>query len=400
MKYNYVGVNSMGTRITGETDAENESAVMAEMTQKGVTILEITKVKKKSLQVKRFRDKELANMMMQFAFMFEAGVQLTKAIDILSENASTYDEVKLVGMISDSIKGGSSVSEAFQACQSKFKCIKDSYIRQLEAGETGNFIDKSCRDIANSIYSSLETRGKIKSAMMYPIFIVILMIVVVVFMLVAIIPRMQSVFDELGGELPAITKTVVSASSAIQHYGIFVALIAVALIVTFKFIVAHSDKIKYSLDKMALRLPMLGKISHTGMVIEFCETMSTLLDKGIVAGEALKTSIGVINNKFMQDKLEYALSDVVNNGVSLSNALKNTGMFPNIIIQCIEVGEESSSIPGVLRTVIAQLKRELNDSIKALTTAIEPIMIVMIGLVVGVILLSIYLPLISMNDLF
>ena len=400
MKYSYVGVNSIGSRIAGETDAENENNLIQELTSKGVTVLEIAKVKRKSLAVKRFKDKELANMMMQFAFMFEAGVQLTKAIDVLTENASSYDEVKLTTMLGESIKGGSSVSEAFKGCQKKFKCIKDAYIRQLEAGEQGNFMDKSCRDIANSIYASIDTRGKIKSAMMYPLFIVCLMVAVVVFMLVMIIPKMQSVFDELGGELPAITQFVINASYGIQHYGLIIAAMVAGIVYGVKWIINHNQVLKYNIDHLKIKVPLLGKINHLGQVIEFCETMSSLLDKGIVAGEALKVATGVVSNTYIKDKLEYALEEVVNNGRSLSSSLKATEVFPNIIIQCLEVGEESSSIPDVLRVVLRQLKRELDERIKALTVAVEPTMIVCIGVVIGVILLAIYLPLIKMNDLF
>lgn len=400
MKYTYVGMNAMGARVVGDLECESEVAAIHELASKGVTVLEVKKVRNLNLGIKPFRSKELANLMMQLAFMFEAGVQLPKALDTMNKNASTFDEVKITGMLLENISNGMSVSQAFEVCSKKFRCIKESHLRQLEAGENGNFIDKSCRDIATSIYNSLDNKGKIKSAMMYPIFIVILMIVIVVFMLVMIIPKMQSVFDELGGELPAITQFVVTASDIIQRYGILVAGIIALVVIISKVIISKNKTIHLWVDKVKTKIPLIGKIIHTGQIIEFCDTMGTLIDKGIVAGEALKTSIGVVDNLHLKDKLEYSLIEVINNGRSLSDSLRISGIFPSIIIQCIEVGEQSSKIPQILNTVSVQLKRELSDRIKALTTAMEPLMIVMIGGVVGVILLAIYLPLIEMNNLF
>ena len=239
MKYTYVGMNAMGARVVGDLECESEVAAIHELASKGVTVLEVKKVRNLNLGIKPFRSKELANLMMQLAFMFEAGVQLPKALDTMNKNASTFDEVKITGMLLENISNGMSVNQAFEVCSKKFRCIKESHLRQLEAGENGNFIDKSCRDIATSIYNSLDNKGKIKSAMMYPIFIVILMIVIVIFMLVMIIPKMQSVFDELGGELPAITQFVVNASDIIQRYGILVAGIIALIVIISKVIIKN-----------------------------------------------------------------------------------------------------------------------------------------------------------------
>lgn len=265
------------------------------------------------------------------------------------------------------------------------------------AGETGGNLAKAIGKLAEYFENRDKLAKKVKGAMVYPIFVLAFIIIIVIFIMAFIVPRFRKIFDQIGGTLPAFTRGFMGFYDILRyniHYIIGLVIILVVL-VTF---ISRTKKGHYLFSRLALAMPMFGKILSQAFVATFCRTMSTLLTSGVSVLEAFTILTGMTDNDIIKSAVVHTRENVVG-GSSISLSMGSAGFFPNMVIKMIQVGEESGSMPEVLEKTSEHYERKVDSTVTTLLSLLEPIMIISVGAVVSVVVIALYLPIFTMSDM-
>jgi type IV pilus assembly protein PilC len=393
--FHYNSIDSTGRKTKGTVEAANESAAMHMLKQRGEVPLELTAAGQglnKDLKIpglgNRTKLKDLAVFARQFATMTASGMSLLRSLSILEEQTSAATLKKAVSEVRTDVAGGVSLSASMARHEKVFPRLMVAMIR---AGEAGGMIDRALEQIAASLEKDTALRGKIKAALTYPAIVLSFTFVLIAAVLIFIVPVFEKMFKNLGGELPAITQFLVDTSHNMGWIGPLVLAAGITGTVLYKRRYRDNDSFRLKVDEIKLKLPVFGPLFRKLAMSRFSRNLGLLLNVGVPVMQALsvvgETTGNEVINRAMQD-----VQSAVRDGQPMSAALRHHKIFPEMVTQMIEVGEESGQISQMLDKVADFYDREVDSSAESLTASIEPIMVLVMGAVVGGMVICLYLP--------
>ncbi len=391
-KFEYVGVSS-GKQVKGEIQAASKDEVMSLLRKKKIRPVSI---RSKAMDInfdflKGIKLKDVSRFTRQFAAMVSAGLPLVQCLDILGNQTESKALGQAIRQVSADIQGGNNLADAMAKHPAAFNSL---YCNMVAAGEQSGNLDGVLNRLAEYQEKSEALRRKIKGAMTYPVIVAIVAVGATAAMLTFVVPTFAQMFLDMGGELPLPTKIVMTLSTFLQKNIFFMIAGVVALAIGFRqYYKTEQGKIK--IDALKLKLPVLGDLERKSAVSRFSQTLSTLLTSGVTIIEALNITAKTAGNKVLELGIIRTLERITG-GLSIAEPLKETGVFPPMVIHMIAVGEKTGDLSGMLKKVSEFYQEEVDAAVEALTSVIEPIMIVVMGAVIGGILVSMYLPMFDM----
>ena len=394
--YSYTFRDATGGVQKGTADAESEEVLRAKFREQGFEITELTMIKAKSAKAKTYGKVKLGHLAVfcrQFSTMIDAGVSLVRALDVLSTQTQDPKLKKILLDIGEKVEGGESLSRAMQRHPKTFSNL---FIGLIKAGEVGGILEESLQRLSTFLEKDVELRRKVKSAMTYPILIAIMSVAIVTFLVSWFVPQWVAILTDLGikgDALPAPTKILIAISNAVSHYMHYVIIGIIVYIICYRAFVQTRFG-RRVVDRIKLKLPVFGKLHHKVCLARFSRTMGTLLTSGVPILQAMETVAGTIGNAVMSDALLESRARI-REGDRIGDPLEASKLFPPMVVHMIAIGEESGSLDFMLQKIADFYEDEVDAAISSLTAAIEPIMIVSLGFVVGFIVVAMFMPLVD-----
>jgi len=389
-----------GQVTSGTLEGDSVTTIVTKLRQKGLTVLNVSaKSSSQSMNInigpkKKVKIKEITVFSRQFATMINSGLSLTKALHILAEQTenSTFKEV--ISQVQKDVEAGQTLSEALAKHPRVFSNL---FINMVKAGETGGVLDDVLLRVADHYEKDIAIKSKIKSAMTYPIAMFIMSMLIVFAMITFVVPVFIKMFAQLGGDLPLPTKMLVFSSDAIHHF--WYILIAFAVGARFALrAYKNSNSGRLQLDKIKLKLPVFGQLFTKLAIARFTRTFGTLISSGVPILQAMDIVADTANNQVISGTIKNARSSI-KEGETIAQPLEKSPVFPPMVVQMIAVGEETGALDSMLVKIADFYDEEVGNLVESLTSLIEPLMIVFMGIVVGGIIISLYLPMFSMINL-
>ncbi|GAA4816036.1 type II secretion system protein F [Marinicella pacifica] len=395
--FEWVGLNKTGKKLKGEQKAKSTTLAKNELRRQGIQVKKIYK-KRKSLfgSGKSIKAQDIALFSRQLATMMESGVPMVQAFEIIEGGQSNPRMAKLVGEVKTEIQSGSSLSESLGKHPVYFD---ELYCNLVAAGEKAGVLDELLDTIATYKERTEEIKGKIKKAMFYPAAVLFVAIGVTILLLVKVVPQFQDMFTSFGADLPGLTLMVVGASHWMQANWWKFVLIIGGLIGGFIYFKKRSLKFAHFLDRLALKIPIVGGILYDAAVARFSRTLSTTFAAGVPLVEGLQTVSGAVGNVVFRDAV-LEIKEDVSTGHQLQLAMSQTNVFPHMVIQMASIGEESGNLDQMLAKVADYYEQEVSNAVDALSSLLEPIIMVLVGGLVGVMVVAMYLPIFKMASVF
>ncbi|MFA7487861.1 MAG: type II secretion system F family protein [Lysobacteraceae bacterium] len=391
----WTGVDKRGTRMKGETLGKNASLIKAELRKQGITP-NMVKAKPKPLfgqAGKTISPRDIAVFSRQLATMMQSGVPLVSSFEIIAGGQKNPRMKNMLDDIRASIEGGSTLHEAFAKHPMQFDSL---YLNLVKAGESAGVLDTVLDTIANYKENIEALKGKIKKALFYPAIVIAVAIIVTAILMIFVIPQFDSVFRGFGAELPAFTQMLVNASDFMVAYWWLMLLIAVGLIVGAIQAQKRSKAFAHFIDRAILKVPVIGEIMKNSAIARFSRTLAVTFKAGVPLVEALETVAGATGN-IVYEQAVLRIRDDVSVGYNLNTAMKQVDVFPHMVIQMAAIGEEAGALDTMLIKVAEFFEQEVNNAVDALSSMIEPMIMVFIGTVVGGIVIGMYLPIFKLG---
>lgn len=390
--FEWEGKDRNGKVVRGEMRAGGEAMVSASLRRQGVLV---TKVKKRRTSGGRsIKDKDIAVFTRQLATMMKAGVPLLQAFDIVGRGSPNPKLTRLVNDIRQDVETGTSLSAAFRKHPMYFNAL---YCNLIEAGEAAGILETLLERLAIYQEKTLALKAKIRSALIYPMAVLVVAFVVVAIIMIFVIPSFKDVFSSFGADLPAPTLLVIAISEffVAYWYVIFGALIGGVyfLLQAWK----RSERVQSFMDRMLLKVPVFGPLVEKASVARWTRTLSTMFAAGVPLVEALDSVGGAAGNAVYREATEKIQKDVAT-GSGLTASMQASGVFPNMVLQMCAIGEESGSIDHMLGKAADFYEEEVDEAVKGLSSLMEPIIIVFLGTLIGGIVVSMYLPIFKLGQ--
>jgi type II secretory pathway component PulF len=398
--YQYSALNKRGNRITATIDAPSVSEVKDRLKAQGLMPIKIilAPIGGSGFSLGRLFEKKVDTKTVilftrQMAVLLRASVPLLQAMELLIEQFDGSFRRVLIN-IKDGIKGGESLAKELEKYP---KIFSNVYVQLVKAGEATGKLDLILERLVSYLERTAETKKRIKKAMTYPVAMISFSLIVVFVLLTTLVPRMKQLFGQLKQELPEPTLILIAMSDFTQNNWMLIIIGVIASITLFSY--WKSTKAgQYKFHEILLRLPLISYFSKTSAVVQFCETLGMLLECGVNLSGALDIVCNIVENKVLVKKLQDARDKIIKEG-KIARYLKETGIFPNMANYMITTGEQSGKLGEMLTQVGKDYSRELAEITDGLTAAISPIMTLFLALIVGFIVISIFLPIISMGDM-
>ena len=384
------GTDKRGTKMKGEQQAKNANLLRAELRRQGITP-RVVKTKPKPLfggAGSKITAKEIAIFARQLATMMKSGVPIVQALEIIAGGQKNPKMQKMVDALRADIAGGSSIYEAM----SKHPVQFDELFRNLvRAGESAGVLETVLDTIATYKENTEALKGKIKKALFYPTMVIAVAIIVSAILLVFVVPQFEQVFQNFGADLPAFTQIIVNASRFMVSWWWLMLLILAGGIITGIFFFKRSLAFQHFVDRMLLKIPVIGQILHNAAIARFSRTLATTFKAGVPLVEALDTVAGATGNT-VYEKAVHRIKGDVSVGYQVNMAMKQVNLFPHMVVQMTAIGEEAGALDTMLFKVAEFYEQEVNNAVDALSSLIEPMIMVFIGVVVGGMVIGMYLP--------
>ncbi len=403
-KFDYQVRDRQGKMVTGQLEADNQAAVAAKLTSMGYSPVSIEAVKETGLQMEiripglsdRVGLKDLAIFSRQFATMINSGLSLIRALSILAEQTDNKKLGEVIEEVRGEVEAGQSLSSALAEHDKVFPKL---YVAMVRAGEAAGMLDQVLMRVAAMYEADVKLRSKIKSAMTYPVIVFVMAVVLSAAMLIFIVPVFEGMFNDLGGDLPWLTRVLVSMSEFVASPLGAIVLLGIPLGLWFAYKrVRATEKGRFTLDTIKLRLPVFGPLFHKIALSRFARNLSTLLAAGVPILQALEITADTVNS----GPISHAVRDVqssVREGESINRPLSSHEVFPPMVVQMIAVGEETGDVDGMLGKVADFYDMEIESTTESLTAMMEPLMIGVIGGIVGGMVIALYMPMFAIFDM-
>ncbi|MDQ1585217.1 MAG: type pilus assembly protein PilC [Actinomycetota bacterium] len=400
LTFEYSVRDRAGKIVSGSLEAESQAAVVQKLKTMGYAPLSVNQTSgmKRELKIpgfgKKVKLKDLAIMSRQFAVMINSSLSLLRALSILSEQSENPELARVLREVRNDVETGQALSASLAKHPEAFPPLMVNMIR---AGEVGGFLDAVLLQIAENYEAEVKLRGKVKSAMTYPVVVFIIAILAVVGMLLFIVPIFAHMFDDLGGKLPAPTRILVFMSNAMK----FAAPIGVVAFIAFMITwpkVKRTDQVRNVLDPLKLKMPIFGKLFQKIALSRFSRNLGTMMKSGVPILQALE----IVSTTTGNVVLERAIRDVqdsVRSGESLAKPLENHSVFPPMVVQMMSVGEDTGALDEMLFKISEFYDQDVEATTEALTSLIEPLMIAVLGGIIGSMIIALYMPIFGLFNL-
>lgn len=401
-QFHYTAVNKEGKSVQGNADATSREQLISNLTKQGLRPLVVKSAggdKKGSLSflshTKKVKLKELVVFTRQLSTMISAGVPLTRALSTMQSQTESKYFKTVVGGVTKDIEGGMSLGDSFAKYPNVFSEV---YVNMVKAGEAGGILDEILKRLASQVEQDSSMRKKIKSAMTYPVVILAITVIAFFGIMIFVIPKIGKILTDLGGEdaeLPVYTQAMLDLSAFMQKNALLIGVaMFIGLFFLRRYIKTPSGKFKF--HTLLLRLPIIKNILIKVAIARFSRTFASLMSSGVAVLDALEVTGGAIGNKVIEKELKEA-AKAVKNGKQLSEPLSNSAHFPPIVAQMLAIGEETGQIDTILVKVADFYEEEVTTTIDGLSSIIEPLMIVVLGGIVGIIAASVMGPISSLS---
>ena len=393
-EYTFVweGTDRNNRQVRGEIKAASETVVTTTLRRQGIRI---SKLKRQSFRGgKKISEKDIAFFTRQLATMLKSGVPLLQSFEIVARGHANARFSRLMMDIKSRIESGASMAQAFRAHPAHFDNL---YCNLVAAGEASGTIDAILDRLATYQEKILAIKSKIKSAMFYPLSVIVVAIVVVWVIMVFVVPAFKEVFTSFGADLPAPTLIVMAISDFFVSYWWLMLLIVAGAVTSITFLFKRSEAFRFGFDSLVLRAPVVGEIIKKATIARWTRTLSTMFAAGVPLVESLDAVAGASGNALYAQGTRKIQTDV-STGTSLTNAMTNTNLFPSMVLQMTQIGEESGSLDGMLGKIADFYEREVDDAVAALASLLEPIIIVFLGVVIGGLVVAMYLPIFKLGS--
>jgi len=393
--FTWEGTDRKGGKVKGELSGANTALVKAQLRKQGINP---TKVRKKGISLlgkgRKIKPMDIALFTRQMATMMGSGVPLLQSFDIIAEGFDNPNMRKLVEDIKQEVAAGNSLANSLRK---KPLYFDDLYCNLVDAGEQSGALETLLDRVATYKEKTESLKAKIKKAMTYPIAVIIVAVIVSAILLIKVVPQFQSVFSSFGAELPAFTQMVIGLSEMLQQWW-FIVLIAL-FIAAFALREAHrrSEKFRNSVDRSLLKLPIIGGIIYKSAVARYARTLSTTFAAGVPLVEALDSVSGATGNVVFRNAVTKIKQDV-SSGTQLNFSMRTTGVFPSMAVQMAAIGEESGSLDAMLDKVASYYEEEVDNAVDNLTTLMEPLIMAVLGVLVGGLIIAMYLPIFQLGN--
>jgi len=390
-EFQWQGVNKQGRTLSGSITAKTKKEAQDLLVRRG---LNVTKVKGGGFDIKTFgvigtgvKPRELSTFTRQFATMINAGLPLVNCLQILGRQQENKIFADIIGEVTQDVEKGGTLAEAMRR---HVKVFSELYVNMVAAGEQGGILDVILNRLSTHLEKSVALKSKIKGAMMYPAIVLIVVGLVLAALLLFVIPIFEKMFADLGGSLPKPTQIVVDLSRFTQEYFLFILAGIAALIFGYKAFYKTNSGEKV-VDTIKLKAPVFGILNRKMAIARFTRTLGTLVSSGVAILDGLSITSKTAGNRVVADAiLEARVS--ISGGENIAGPLEASGVFPGMVTQMISVGEETGGLDDMLLKVADFYEEEVDTAVAALTSTLEPIMIVILGVMVGGIIIAMYLP--------
>jgi len=389
--YVWKGKTRDGKAVSGERSAENKEAVMALLRRDQILVSSV-KEKGKEMVLPKFGGgvpaKDLAIFVRQFSVMIDAGLPLVQCLEILGSQQENKTFAKILQQTRMDVEGGASLADAMRKHP---KAFDELFVNMIAAGEAGGILDTILKRLATYIEKAVKLKSQVKGAMVYPVAVIGIAGIVIAVILWKVIPTFAAMFEGLGAQLPLPTRLVIAASNWFVRLLPFVVVFGIAFVFLFKKYYATYNG-RRVVDRMVLKLPILGILMQKIAVARFCRTLATLMASGVPILDGLEITARTSGNAIIEDAI-MAVRKGVEGGLTVAQPLKESGVFPPMVVQMIGVGEQTGALDAMLSKIADFYEEEVDQAVANLLTLMEPVMILFLGVTVGGIVISMYLPL-------
>jgi type IV pilus assembly protein PilC len=394
VQFIWEGKDKRGHKVRGKSLAANEQALRADLRKQGVAPTRVKTQGKGLGGGGKPLPQDIAVFARQLATMMSAGIPMVQAFEIIGNGHEKPSVQKLVLDIKSNIEGGSTLHESLAKHPLYFD---DLFVNLVEAGEHAGALETLLDKIATYKEKTEALKKKIKKALFYPIAVLVVAVIVSVILLIFVIPQFESLFKGFGANLPAFTQMVVNMSKFMQHQGWVVGIVVGGGIYAFMYFHKRSRNMRRFLDRAALKFPIIGPILVKSAIARFSRTLSTMFAAGVPLVEAMQSVAGATGN-IVYEEGTLRMKDEVATGQRLQRAMENTGLFPNMVVQMIAVGEESGSLDTMSSKVAEFYEAEVDNAVDSMASLMEPMIMAVLGVLVGGMVIAMYLPIFKLGQ--
>jgi type IV pilus assembly protein PilC len=381
------GRDKRGARIKGKSLAPDENTLRAELRRQGVAPSRIRK-QRQGRKGGKVNAADISVFARQLATMLAAGIPLVQAFEIVGNGNDKPAMQKLILDIKADVEGGTSLHEALAKHPLYFD---DLFVNLVEAGEQAGALESLLDKVATYKEKTEALKKKVKKALFYPAAVMAVAVIVTIVLLVFVIPQFEALYKGFGADLPAFTQFVIGVSKFVQHDGIFLACVVGGVVWSFFYFKKRSRAMREFLDRLALKVPIIGPILNKAAIARYARTLSTMFSAGVPLVEALDSVAGATGN-IVYENAVLRMRDEVATGQRLQRSMEQTGLFPNMVNQMIAVGEESGSLDEMSAKVATFYEAEVDNAVDAMSSLLEPLIMVVLGVLVGGLVIAMYLP--------
>jgi type IV pilus assembly protein PilC len=391
--YLWEGVDKQGKKTKGEMEAASAAFVNATLRRQGINPTKVTKRRAALFKVKKsIKPKDIAVFTRQLATMLMSGIPVAQAFEIVGKGHENPSMQELIMSVRQDVESGTNLTAALAKHPLHFDAL---YCNLVAAGEAAGILDTILDKLATYKEKIEAIKGKIKSALFYPAAVIVVAFVITAVLLVFVIPQFESLFQGFGADLPALTQMVINLSRSFQEYWYLIFGTIIGSVVALSYSYKRSIKMQHGMDRILLKMPVIGEIVKKATIARFARTLSTMFAAGVPLVEALDSVAGASGNRVYYEGTMAVKADV-STGMQLQASMNSTGLFPNMVVQMVAIGEESGELDKMLGKVADFYEQEVDDAVAGLSSLIEPIIMAFLGIVIGGLVVAMYLPIFKM----
>jgi type IV pilus assembly protein PilC len=387
------GRDKRGNRVKGKSLAPDEGTLRSELRRQGIAPSRIKKQSQAFRSGGKVKPADIAVFSRQLATMLAAGIPLVQAFEIVGNGNDKPAMQKLILDIKADVEGGTSLHEALGKHPLHFD---DLFVNLVEAGEQAGALESLLDKVATYKEKTEALKKKVKKALFYPAAVLVVAVIVTIILLIFVIPQFESLFKGFGADLPAFTQMVINISKFVQEEGILLALVTGGAVWAFTYFHKRSKAMREFLDRMMLKFPIIGPILNKAAIARYARTLATMFAAGVPLVEALESVAGATGN-IVYENAVLKMRDEVATGQRLQRAMEATALFPNMVIQMIAVGEESGSLDEMSGKVATFYEAEVDNAVDSMSSLLEPLIMAILGVLVGSLVIAMYLPIFKLG---
>ena len=389
------GVDRHGKRVKGEMSGKNDALIKATLRRQGVNPLKVKKKAKSLFSAGgRITTKDITVFSRQLATMMSSGVPLVQSFEIVGRGHENKAMQELILAIKSDVESGTALNEALAKHPRQFD---ELYVNLVTAGEHAGILEEILHKLATYMEKTEALKSKIKGALFYPVAVVVVAFVITCILMIFVIPQFQDLFSGFGADLPALTMMVINMSNWFQEFWWLLIGGIIGTVVGLYQLKQRSMRFAHFLDRLFLKLPVIGEILEKSAIARFARTLATMFSAGTPLVEAMTSVAGACGNILFYEAT-MQMRDEISTGTQLQVSMRDTNIFPNMVVQMVAIGEESGALDAMLSKVADWYEQEVDDAVDALTSLLEPVIMAVLGVIIGGLVIAMYLPIFKMGQ--